>query len=408
MTVSRLLSCALLVAAGAVQADPPAVVVLNERGIAHLLAARPAEAVRAFEQARAALPEHRILKRNLAAALAALAEERRRASRPLDAIDLLKEAVDLHPERLRYRVLLGRARFEGGRDVDRLLAGEDFEWVLARDPDHLDALVNLGQIRYLDRELADAAEHWRSALKLRPSDTDVRARLAKAERERKVEEAYESLTAASFRVRYAPAIPVEKAAAVLRLCEEAYGDLSKRFQAYPGVIVVTLYPPAEFRSATRMYGWVAGLSDGTIRITIAPGTSNRSLRATIYHELTHHLIRSLAPRVPVWLHEGLAQIAEGKSVPHALGRLRRLDAPEVAELSAQVVRLRDPREVSRFYDLAVSFTHYLLELQGYPGFLGVFRALREGHSELEALRTVYGSPRAELFRRWLDTRLRAR
>lgn len=408
MTVSRLLSCALLVAAGAVQADPPEVVVLNERGIAHLLAVRPAEAVLAFEQARAALPEHRILKRNLAAALAVLAEERRRASRPLDAIDLLKDAVDLHPERLRYRVLLGRARFEGGRDVDRLLAGEDFEWVLARDPDHLDALVNLGQIRYLDRELADAAEHWRSALKLRPSDTDVRARLAKAERERKVEEAYESLTAASFRVRYAPAIPAEKAAAVLRLCEEAYGDLTKRFQAYPGLIVVTLYPPAEFRSATRMYGWVAGLSDGTIRITVAPGTSNTSLRATIYHELTHHLIRSLAPRVPVWLHEGLAQIAEGKSVPHALGRLRRLDAPEVAELSAQVVRLRDPREVSRFYDLAVSFTHYLLELQGYPGFLGVLRALREGRSELEALRTVYGSPRAELFRRWLETRLRAR
>lgn len=407
--MSRLAFCVLLLAAGPVRADPPEIVVIrNERGIAHLLGGRPEEAVRAFERAQRALPDNRILKRNLAAALAALAEERRRASRPLDAIDLLKRAVDLHPERLRYRVLLGRARFEGGRDVDRLLAAEDFLWVLERDPDHLDALVNLGQIRYLERSLADAEEVWRSALKLRPSDTDVRARLAKAERERKVEEAYESLSATAFRVRYAPAIPVERAAAVLRLCEEAYGDLTKRFETYPGLIVVTLYPPAEFRSATRMYGWVAGLSDGTIRITVSPNTSNASLRATIYHELTHHLIRSHAPGVPVWLHEGLAQIAEGKSVPHALARLRRAGPLEVAELSAEVVRLRDPRQVSRFYDLAVSFTHYLLELQGYPGFLRVFVALREGKSELEALRTVYGSPRAELFRQWRASRLQGR
>lgn len=400
--------CALLLAAGAVHAEPPEIVVLNERGIAQLLAGQPADAVRSFEQARDALPDHRILKRNLAAALAALAEERRRASRPLDAVDLLRRAVDLHPERLRYRVLLGRARFEGGRDVERQLAAEDFEWVLERDPDHLDALVNLGQIRYLERELAAAEGHWRSALELRPSDTDVRARLAKAQRERRVEEAYESLQSPGFRVRHAPAISTERAAAVLRLCEEALGDLTKRFETYPGQILVTLYPPAEFRSATRMYGWVAGLSDGTIRITVADGTTNASLRATIYHELTHHLIRSRAPRVPVWLHEGLAQISEGKSAARALARLRRLDTPEVAELSAEVVRLRDPRQVSRFYDLAMSFTQYLLELQGYPGFLRVFAALREGQSETEALRKVYGSPRAELFRQWRETRLRAR
>jgi tetratricopeptide (TPR) repeat protein len=399
----------LLVAAGAVRADPPGVVVLNERGIAHLLADQPADAVRCFEQARDALPGRRVLQRNLAAALAALAEERRRASRPLDAIDLLRRAVDLHPERLRYRVLLGRARVEGGRDVDRQLAVEDFTWVLERDPDHLDALVNLGQIRYLERELAAAEEHWRSALVLRPSDADVRARLAKARRERRVEEAYETLLSTSFRIRHAPAIPSERAAAVLRLCEEALGDLTKRFETYPGQILVTLYPPAEFRSATRMHGWVAGLSDGTIRITVAPSTTNASLRATIYHELTHHLIRCHAPRVPVWLHEGLAQIAEGKSASRALARLRRLDTPEVAELSPpSVVHLRDPRQVSRFYDLAMSFTQYLLELQGYPGFLRVFAALREGKSETEALRTVYGSPRAELFRRWRETRLRAR
>ena len=59
--------------------------------------------MRAFEQALRALPDHRILRRNLAAALAALAEERRKESRPLDA-------VDLQAGKLLWRVPIGTTR----------------------------------------------------------------------------------------------------------------------------------------------------------------------------------------------------------------------------------------------------------------------------------------------------------
>ena len=64
-------------------------------------------------------------------------------------------------------------------------------FVLDRDPDLLDALVNLGQIAYLDRRLEEAVALWRRALRLRPKDRDVQGRLEKAERAAKGQDAFE-------------------------------------------------------------------------------------------------------------------------------------------------------------------------------------------------------------------------
>ena len=56
--------------------EPPREAVsANERGIAHLLEGRAAEAIEAFDRAIEAQPSSRILERNLAASLAALAED---------------------------------------------------------------------------------------------------------------------------------------------------------------------------------------------------------------------------------------------------------------------------------------------------------------------------------------------
>jgi tetratricopeptide (TPR) repeat protein len=391
-----LASLAVAVRAGEAEATGP-----NETGIRHLHAGRAVEAASAFEQALRHEPGSPVLERNLAAAVAALAELRRKDRRPAEAIQLLDRAVELHPERLRYRVLRGRARFEAGRDIDRLFAAEDFRFVLDRDPDHLDALVNLGQIDYAERRLTDAVRSWRRALELRPTDMDVKARLTKAERELAVEGAYEQITTLHFRLRYAATITPERAGTVLRLCEEAYGDLTTRFGSHPkAAVVVTLYTPAEFRSATRMHGWVAGLSDGTIRLTVRAHARTDDLRATVYHELAHHLIRGIAPSAPVWLHEGLAQIAEAKSVDAAEARLARAEAPRPAELGARILRQDDPRLVSRFYDLVLGFTSFLRRQHGDPSMQALLRELGEDVPEADALLTVYGSTRADLFERW--------
>ena len=390
-------------------AEPPAEVVrLNNVGIELLTKRRARDAVGAFEQAHDALPENQVLKRNLAAGLAALAETRRKAGASPEAVTLLDRAIVLHPQRLRYRVLRGRAQYEAGEGPQRFFARKDFAYVLRRDPDNLDALVNLGHILYLERELQRAVELWKRAATLSPDDADIKKRLAKAERELGVERSYKELRTPHFLVRYGTSVPDPLADTVLSLCSEAWEVLCRRFQYWPeGTTVVTLYSPSEFQSATQVHGWVAGLSDGTIRLTVRATDGARHLRPTLLHEFTHHLVRKIARKTPEWLHEGLAQMAEPRSREAAEARLRR-QPPSAGALGETILGQRDPRRVSQLYDTALSFVHYLHDLSGDRGVHQLLRLLTQGKSQDEALSGVYGSGRDELFATWQRQRLQGR
>jgi tetratricopeptide (TPR) repeat protein len=393
------LAAVLLLLSLAAHAAPAEAVRLNETGIRRLTDRQAAEAVEAFRGALSRAPKNRAVARNLAAALVARAEELRIRRKPAEALPFLSEAVGLHPERLRYRVLRGRARFE--KAEDRRLAAEDFDYVLQRDPDYLDALVNAGQLLYLERQLQSAIDHWRRALRLRPGDADVQRRLARAEKELEVERGFGELHAGAFIVRHSRKIPLELAQGVLVMFETADSVLRNRFQSFPaGQTSVTLYAPSEFRAATGAHAWVAGLSDGTIRLTVRPADSPVRLKPTIYHEYTHHLVRIKAPRAPEWLHEGLAQMAEERSRSAAEARLRAAPDLEPSALSERMIRQRDPRRVGLLYDLALSFTHFLYEDSGEARIHDLLSQLKADGNELVALRRVYGRSRDELFEAW--------
>lgn len=388
---------------------PSVVVRLNEEGITHLQERRPEQAVDAFEAARKQLPDSRILKRNLAASLAALAERRREARQPVVAVSLLDRAVELHPERLRYRVLRGRARYETKEAPQRFFAQQDFTFVLRHDPDNLDALVNLGHIYYLERRLEEAVGLWHRASILTPNDADILSRLTKGERELSVEASYHELRSAHFMVRHGKSVGNDVAETVLGICADAWETLCRRFQYWPdGTTIVTLYSPAEFRSATRVHAWVAGLSDGTIRLTVRMSDRASNLRPTLFHEFTHHLVRRIAPKAPEWLHEGLAQMAEPRSRGAAEARLRRTPGLTARTLSQHIFGQSDARRVSTLYDLALSFTQYLHDLSGDRGIHEMLRSLKHGKTEAEAIRGVYLHSRDELFAEWQRQRLRRR
>lgn len=362
------------------------------------------------------------MSRNLAAALSQLADfVRGHKDSPSDpradrVVLLLDRAVELHPQRIAYRVQRGRARYELKRDTDRLFAREDFEWVLEKEPNHLAARVNLGQVAYDERVLEEAVEHWSRALHLRPSDPDIRNRLERARREFAVESSFEEIPSPEFLVRFGKSIPFADASSVAAACQEAYSVLCRRFGHFPeSRTVVTIYTPKEFRAATRLHRWVAGVNDGTIRVALSTGPSRlAAARRTIHHEFAHQLIRGIAPNTPGWLHEGLAQMAEGKDVASAEERLRRGPAARALDLSGEVLRQPDPRRVSRFYDLALAFTAFLTAEGGEAGILKLLNALAEAkvgasssEAETSALRAVFGAGRSELFARW-QARLKIR
>jgi len=371
----------------------------NEAGIRELTAGNADEARKAFEVALGLHPDADVLRRNLAAALARCGEERLKDRDVGEAVRLLERAIQLHPSRIAYRVLLARARLAGGDDAMREAARADLELVLARDPDHLEALEGLAEIAYVDRDLDAAIARWRRASELCPGDAGILRHLADAEREREVEASFLEIPGPFFRFRYSPGIAPDRAQAVLVLCEEARGRLGALYGTYPPRIGVTLYTPAEFRSVTRLHGWVAGVSDGTIRLSLGKGDDPGKLAGTIVHEMTHHVIRAIAPNAPVWLHEGLAQMEEGRSVEEATARLRAAGELPDGLLSSSVLAETDPRRVAVFYDVTLAFARYLDD--GQRGALQrLLRELGDGKGEAEAFREVFGDSRETLFKKW--------
>jgi len=395
----------MLFAASAVAAPPREAVSANERGIAHLASGRAEAAVQAFRETRRHLPHDRTVARNLAAALASHAERRLQARRAEEAIELLREAQELHPARVRYRMLLGRAYLATGRPADQLNARDWLVKALEADRDYLPALLLLAGIDYRERRLEEGTERLERAAILRPNDLTVAARLEEMRNEFDIEKRYVGLNRPAFVFRYdREGIPKERVDAVVDSCERAWADLTNRFRHYPeGRIFVTLYSPDDFRRATRLHGWVAGVSDGSIRLTVRRRTRDEALERTIRHELAHHVIRDFAPRTPVWLHEGLAQMAEGLDGSRAADQLRGAVPPTDADLDRSILRERDPARVSEFYALSLAFTHYLTQLQGYRGIQGVLEYLKQGRSLDDACRIQFGKTRAELFEAWQRT-----
>jgi len=382
---------------------PREAIAANERGIAHLLQDRIGPALDAFRQADAVLPDDPIVRRNLAAAHASRALRLLRARRAPEAAEDLRRARELHPTRIRYRILLARALIEVGRDGDLLSAREALVAALDADPDHLDALVLLAGLDYRDRRLEDGMLRLERARRLRPGDSHVRSRHARMRRELDVERDYESLRGGVFIVRYAPEIPIRRAEVVRAYCEQAWSELCARFGHFPeGQITVTLYPPQDFKDATKLHSWVAGVSDGSIRLTVGERTRNESLRAVLYHELAHHILRDYAPRTPVWLHEGLAQLAEGRDPMRAEARLRHQKGLDERELDRSIISERDRSRVRRYYDLALAFTHYLQRRSGDRGIQELLRSLSERTRIDEAIRKSMGDKRSVLFVAWRE------
>jgi hypothetical protein len=117
------------------------------------------------------------------------------------------------------------------------------------------------------------------------------------------------------------------------------------------------------------------------------------------------MIRARAPAAPIWLHEGLAQIAEGKQADAAEARLAAGATPDASDLGKQVLAQSDPALVGRFYDMTLAFTRDLQEARGDAGILTLLERLGRGETVDDALREVYGESLSPLFDRWRARKL---
>lgn len=258
----------------------------------------------------------------------------------------------------------------------RTLAGEDPELALL-----------LGRAYYALGDLTQAEEAWTEAAQA--GSAEAAPLLEKVRRERQAERDMTRDLAGHFTIAYAAGISDALANTVLDVLQEAYGELGRELGYYPETdIPVLLYAREDFEAVTRSPVWAGAVYDGKIRVPLGGvGRMTPQLRALLFHEYTHVLVRFLGRgRVPIWLNEGLAELAgqrqyvpphqaPSQSLPSAA-----LDRP-FTELPTELVPVAYAQSRARVERLA--------ELCGSPALGELLRQLGNGLNWDRAVAEAY-------------------
>jgi tetratricopeptide (TPR) repeat protein len=309
-----------------------------------------------------------------------------------DALAQFKAALDL--DRNDARAQLGQAAtyFTTGQD---LYARSILERALVAHPDDPRLLTLLGDVYNSQERPEDALEVWEQAQSVRPDDSITR-RIETLRRQHAVDRSYRRSDAAHFTLKYdgeraGPDLEAE----ILDYLEDRFPDLVNRFDYYPTQpIIVIVYPARQFYQATLAKENVAGLFDGKIRVPSGGLRSlNEEARKVLLHELAHAFIAGKSRRTaPRWLHEGIAQLIEGKSSSPAV------QADLAAEFSATVPP--ESWSLTFSYPSSLSFVEYLDRREGFFRLVEVLEVMAAGIAVEAAFLDVTRYTLQELRQAW--------
>ena len=386
---------------------PPRALELNEAG-AKLYGRGDYEAAQGrFREAYTLAPEDPTIRRNLAYCLLRLGDQLLLRNDPGRALRDYGEAGSLIPTDWAPRFREGLALFRARRDRE---AGTTLERALADHPERVDGWELLALVRYRLGENAAAIEAWERALRLDPKNERLRQDLARARREERVEgQLFLDQSTPHFAIKYDGARDAALGKRIGTLLEEAYRVVGGLLGRYPSQeLAVVVYPGQTFRALTGSHAWVGALYDGKIRIP-AKGLAQApaaSLQRLLRHEYAHALLHALGgPKLPAWLQEGFAQLAEGRAAASALSELRQLggQVPSLSELSQPFSEVKEAKETKRRYAAACLFFHHLVAQHGMPAVAAAVEAMGEGKPADAAWRSATTRTPAELHAEWLGT-----
>jgi tetratricopeptide (TPR) repeat protein len=253
----------------------------------------------------------------------------------------------------------------------------------------------LGKAYYADGRMAEALDALTKASEL-GGDGNVISLLEKARREWQVEMEMGQEVRGHFQLSFADGEHSSApASAIIETLEDAYSELGSELAYYPDVTVpVLLYSQQDFASITRSPDWAGAVYDGKIRLPL--GGINRvsePVRAILYHEYTHVLVHYLANRrAPVWLNEGLAELAGRRIHPQPLEDLSRAVASNqllaIDELTKPFAAL--PEEKVRLaYEQSFSVTSFMVDNYGWHKMKELLESLGRNQAWQSAIASVY-------------------
>ncbi|MBI3724224.1 hypothetical protein HY251_09770 [bacterium] len=374
----------------------------NEEGVALAKKGELEKALSKLAEALAVLPDEPTIRANSAKVHVAVGQARVDERKFPEAAKEFRIASELVPDELEYAHLEGSALAQGGADKDAVAV---FERVLSKKEDRLPTLVALAQTLYRLGRNKDAIAFWEKARKLAPEDKEIAAELEKARKEESVEGTLmEDLGAPHFTIKFDGQADPGLGRLVGRALEDAYRDVGYDLGRYPqGEVAVVVYPKKAFSAVTGSHGWVAALYDGKIRIP-AEGLEKadaREVRRVLSHEYTHALIRSIAgTTVPAWLHEGIAQLEEGRTRADARTTLKGADLPALEDLQKSFAGDSDQKRVRARYAAAFDFVASLSEKRGKTAISELLDRLGKNEKLDESVQSVFGSSLSSLYDDW--------
>jgi tetratricopeptide (TPR) repeat protein len=278
----------------------------NQAAVERFQEGRYEAAVELLRKAHDLDPMNPIYTKNLAYAKAKIAWNQLTHEEYETALTGFQEAIALHSQESLFYLGLGLSYHRLKNETQAKEAAEKASSLAPNEPAPYKLL---GEIAYQNDELEEALGYFEKARQLGPEDPNLSPLIDKLQRELQVQSRFQQEATFHFTVKFEGHEERDIADQVIRILEEAYGEIGKSLSYYPDTpITVILYSDQQFRDITRTPSWTGGLFDGKIRIpTEGAVSSPAELNRVLYHEYTHAIVYALTGgHVPTWLNEGLA------------------------------------------------------------------------------------------------------
>jgi tetratricopeptide (TPR) repeat protein len=237
------------------------------------------------------------------------------AARNAAALDALKAPEGARsPLPASAKVILAQAdQLIEANQPGKALAMLDPEIQKRRDP----ALLSMaGVAAWRDDQGKRALEYWRESLDLAPNP-DLENLYKRVEKEQTHDQSGEKLYGVRVVLRYdSDTVPVETARGMVAAVDSAYARVSAQLGCFAEEKIVTIIQSRDaYKKATDAAEWSGGQYDGRIRVPVMNGQQMDARQEQVLaHETTHACLVMLG-EWPSWLQEGMAQKLSGETLP---------------------------------------------------------------------------------------------
>jgi len=279
------------------------------------------------------------------------------------------------------------------------------------DPLNPHIFVSSGRIAYIGNNYAKAEQDWTRALELAPNLQDVRQQLEKLRKEKTLEDGFEIRERDNFSIKFESVHNRDLADALMQVLRDAYREVGRDFDLYPdSTVPVIVYPQGDLGQLEYFPDWAAGSYDGKIRFGEHLWKQNLQMKAVLYHEYTHVLVRmATGSNVPFWLNEGLAEYeAHRFKTPGMIGGRERLlhsakrlfTLSELAGMNIPSLSRLQPQAIELAYAQSESFVTWLIEKYSFRDMRSLLARLGRGESIQAAVRGEFNEELSVLEQKW--------